>query len=307
MVELVKLGPREAPAFAAMTFPAYTHMLELMPTVRDPRGGDTVQIQPLVIGAVESGRAVGLAVGELPMVTGMMPELLSLFVAPDSRQRGIGTALVERFAAEVAGAGFTYVRAIYMTGKAGIPFVEKIFAKSGWEPPATRMVSVRFAMDRMSDAAWVTRYRLGPEFEIFPWAELQDEEMEQIRQSNLETPWIKADLLPWDQVIMGFERETSLGVRRHGVVVGWVINHAISPEILRFTCSFIRRPFGKLGKIVPVYGESFQRARQAGFQTAHFTTPLDHVGMAAFAKRWIAPWSFFVGETRGTMKRLHNS
>lgn len=298
------LSADEAQRFQAMTFPAYRHLLALQPCFRHPEENEPRLIQPVVIGAYESGEPVGLLVAELPVEKGGEPELLSLFVPSDLRGRGIATALVERLETEVAARRFERLVAVYMTGKPSIEAVERIFQKREWQPPETRMVSVKFNLETLAEAAWLRRYKLGPEYEIFPWAELRNEERDEIRESHEKLGWIASDLLPWDYEKTGVEPLTSVGVRYKGKVVGWVLNHRLSEDTIRYTCSFIHKSLGRLGKIVPLYGESFRRSREAGFATGMFNTPLYHKGMAAFAKKWFGPWSSFLGETRGVEKIL---
>lgn len=296
------LSPSEAARFQAMTFPAYRHLLALQPCFRHPEENDPRQIQPLAIGAWESGEPAGLLVAELPVEKGGDPELLSLFVPSERRGRGIATALVERLEQEIERREFHKLVAVYMTGKPSIEAVERILEKRRWQPPETRMVSVKFDLEKLSEAAWLRRYKLGPEYEIFPWVELGDQERDEIRESHEKLGWIAADLLPWDYEKTGVEPLTSVGVRYKGKVVGWVLNHRLSEDTIRYTCSFIHKSLGRLGKIVPLYGESFRRSRQAGFAQGMFVTPLYHKGMAAFAKKWFGPWSSFLGETRGAEK-----
>lgn len=304
MMNLEILSASEAQRFQAMTFPAYRHLLALQPCFRHPEENEPRQIQPLAVGAWESGEPAGLLVAELPMEDGNDPELLSLFVPSERRGRGIATALVERLEQELEKRQFEKLVAVYMTGKPSIEAVERILEKRGWQPPETRMVSVKFDLEKLAEAAWLRRYKLGPEFEIFPWVELGNQERDELKESHQKLSWIASDLLPWDYERTGVEPLTSVGVRYKGKVVGWVLNHQLSEDTIRYTCSFIQKSLGRMGKIVPLYGESFRRSRQAGFTQGMFVTPLYHKGMAAFAKRWFGPWSSFLGETRGAEKVL---
>lgn len=304
MMNFEVLSASEAQRFQAMTFPAYRHLLALEPCFRHPEENEPRQIQPLAVGAWESGEPAGLLMAELPIEAGNDPELLSLFVPSERRGRGIATALVERLEQELEKRQFEKLVAVYMTGKPSIEVVERILEKRGWQPPVTRMVSVKFDLEKLAEAAWLRRYKLGPEFEIFPWVELGNQERDELKESHQKLGWIASDLLPWDYERTGVEPLTSVGVRYKGKVVGWVLNHQLSEDTIRYTCSFIQKTLGRMGKIVPLYGESFRRSRQAGFTQGMFVTPLYHKGMAAFAKRWFGPWSSFLGETRGAEKVL---
>lgn len=293
-----------APAFAAMTFPAYRHLLSLSPAVRHPQENEPRTIQPFAAGAVLGGRPAGLVLGELPIDGKQPPELLSLFVDSAYRQRGIGTALVEAAEREVHSRGFGEIAAVYMTGKPSIAHVERIFAARGWEMPETRMVTVRFTIEELDAAPWLHKYHLGSDYEVFSWCDLRPEEREELVASQEKLHWIAHDLQPWDYENSGYDTATSVGVRYRGKVVGWVINHRLSDDTIRYTCSFIHKSLGRLGRILPLYGESFRRTKAAGYRQGMFVTPLYHKGMAAFARKWFVPWSCFSGETMGTRKVL---
>ena len=293
------LRAADGEAVAAMTFPAYRHMLSMERTVRLPRELDQTPIDPFGVIAVSEGQAIGLGLAEQLVTQPAEAELLSVFVRPDHRGRGVATALLQEMEESARGRGCRRLTGVYMTGKTGTEAFERAAARRGWKPPEARMVSVRFSAESLSAAPWLGRYRLGPSYEIFPWTELRSEERDLIRSSHDADRWIAEDLVPWLHDSHGFEPLTSLGLRKDGVVVGWIINHLMDETTVRYTCSFIRKPLGKMGKIVPLYSASFERFIAAGFQNATFTTPLQHRGMVGFARRWFGPWSTFLGETRG--------
>lgn len=305
-LDLAALHPAIAPHFATMTFPSYRHLLALTPTVRHPNENEPRKIQPFAIGALRERRPVGLVIGELPIEGEQAPEVLSLFVDPETRRQGVGTALIGAAEEEVLRRGFGEIAAVYMTGKPSIEHVERILAARGWNEPETRMVSVRFTMKELTAAPWLNRFQLGPEYEIFSWCDLHPEEREELITSQEKLGWIARDLQPWDYENSGYDQSTSVGVRYRGKVVGWVINHRLSDDTIRYTCSFIHKTLGRLGRILPLYTESFRRTIEAGYQQGMFVTPLYHKGMAAFARKWFGPWSYFVGETKGAHKNLRS-
>lgn len=303
-VQLRPLSPAEGAVVTSMTFPAYRHMLALERTGRLPREHDQTPVDPFAIVAIDGGEPVGLALAEQLAAEPRSSELLSVFVRSDRRGQGIGTKLVEAIEELAKSRGCERISGVYTTGKSGVEAFERITSKRQWSEPETRMVSVRFSAESLSSAPWLGRYRLGDSYEIFPWAELRDEDRETIQRTHSEEKWIAEDLVPWIHDTHGFEPKTSLGLKKDGVVVGWVINHLMDERTVRYTCSFMRKPLGRMGKIVPLYSASFERFIAAGFQQATFTTPLQHRGMVGFARRWFGPWSTFMGETRGVERVL---
>jgi len=290
--------------FENMTYPAYRHLLPLRPTVRMPRELDEEPFDPLAVGAFDGEEPIGLALGGTAPDTEEV-ELVSLFVVKAHRRKGVARDLVRAFEQVARHSERPVLSAVYMTGRPGSDVFEHIASSLGWSEPETRMVSVRFSTESLAKAPWMGRYKLGADWEIFPWAELTDAERERIRTTNEESEWIKPDLVPWKFDKHGFDTATSLGARHKGEVVGWVINHRIADDTVRYTCSFMRQPWGRMGKIVPLYSESFSRFLRSGATWATFTTPLRHKGMVGFAKKWFGPWSTYLGESRGVRKALN--
>ena len=141
-------------------------------------------------------------------------------------------------------------------------------------------------------------------FQIVPWSDITAEERAAIRRSHEEAPWIARGLEPWTHDSYGFDPISSLGLRYEGSVVGWVINHRIAHDCVRFTCSFMRRDLSRRGRILPLYTESILRLTAAGIKECTLVTPLEYSEMAEFLRRRCASAVHFFGETRGSAKRL---
>ena len=301
-LDIRRLEPSMADACASMTFPAYRHLLQLQPTARHPEQGDEKLVQPIGVVAAAGQGLLGLALAEVPLVDGT-PELLSLFVDEGLRGRGLATELLARLEAELAAMGCSELRAVYMTGKPSIPALERVFVKRGFGAPEARTLTLRFTPEEALQTPWFKRVRLGSEYEIFPWTELQPAERERLVASNAAKPWIAGGLEPWRHE-RNFDRVSSLGLRYKGEVVGWVINHQVTADTVRFTCSFMRKDLGRRARIMPLYTASLERLREAGCRWSTFVTPISYTTMVEFARKRCAPWASFVGETRGIRKTL---
>jgi GNAT superfamily N-acetyltransferase len=293
------LAPQLAQPCAAMTFPAYRHMLSLEPTPRHPQDGDPRVVQPTGVVAVRGGEPVGLALAELPVGQQGTPELLSLFVRADARGQGTGTALLAALEEHLGAQGVTRVETVYMTGGAGIPAFERVLWKRRWDAPTARTMTVRFTPESAARASWYGRVRLPAEYEIFPWGDLKDEERAEMQQSNAAEPWVAPGLEAWAHDQRGFDSVSSVGLRYHGKVVGWVINHRIAQDVVRFTCSFMRKDLGRRGRILPLYTSSIERLRDTGCRFCTFITPVMYRGMVDFVKNRCGDAVIFLGETRG--------
>jgi GNAT superfamily N-acetyltransferase/predicted GNAT family acetyltransferase len=303
-LELAVITRETGPRFHEMTFPSYRHFLTLDRAPRHPDQGDTRVVAPFGVGATLDGQPVGLALCEVGS-DNRWPEVLSVFVRQDLRNQGIGTQLLGRLGDELARRGGTRLEAVYMTGKPGIEAMERVLAKCGWEAPVARTISVRFSLQEASTTPWFGRISLpNPPFEIFSWSELTENEREYLKSSDAAEKWIATGLEPWRHDAYGYEPISSVGLRYHGQVVGWVINHRVGDDVVRFTCSFMRADLSKRGRILPLYTESLSRLREAGVRMCSLVTPVSYGPMVDFLKRRCAAWVSFVGETRGAGKQL---
>jgi GNAT superfamily N-acetyltransferase len=303
-LELRPVTLDDTAAVAGMTFPAYRHLLALQPTPRHPEQGDTVVVRPVGIAAWDGDRPVGLALGELPTVSGGVPELLSLFVPAADRRRGIATGLVGALETLVAREGFSAIQAVYTTGKPEIEAVERLFQRRGWQPPVARTVTVRFSPQQALATNWFGRLRFpNADYQVISWTEVTAEEREALRREQETEHWIPDGLEPWRHDRSGFDEVSSVGLRKDGRLAGWVINHRVSADTVRFTCSWMRDDMRGLARILPLYTESLRRLMASGTCAwCMFITPVGYTGMVEFVKRRCAKWGSFFGETKGTYK-----
>ena len=227
-VALATLNRITARVFALMTFPAYRARLL--------RAGELPG--PIACGATDGERPVGLAL--VDSVAGVGHLLRSLYVDAAYRGRGLGEELLERAEAEARERGFAELRTVYTAGSAGIPAFERVLAKRGWSQPERRTWVMRSTPERLAEAFTRARRRpLDPETQVFAWRDLGEAEAEALRRQQRETGWPDLEVFPFHYG-PGFEPETSLGLRRGGEVVGWVVNHRVDATTLRFTCSYLR-------------------------------------------------------------------
>lgn len=291
--------------FADMTFPAYRHFLALQRARRHAQMPSLPVVIPVALGARIGEEPVGLALAEVPEGQTANAEVLSLFVAPACRGRGLGTALLDAMGTCLSRIGVEKALGVYMTGRPNQEILERVLQKAGWTKPEFRQLTMRFTLEQGRRMGWYGRYPLEDGYSMFPWKDLTDAEREALRESQKATGWIKPDLEPWKHDAEGFEPVSSLGIRLRGEIVGWVITHAVDARTVRFTCSFIRRDLGRRGKIVPAYSEAIRRLSEGtGFVECTLTVPVQHRGMSSFVLRRCAPFASFIGETRGTTKLL---
>lgn len=303
-MKLQLLQPPVDPAFFSMTYPAYRHLLQLEPVPKLLSEAGSLPVQPVAVGAWAGGQPLGLMLLALPLVSGEVPELLSVFVVPEARGQGLGGQLVEAAEKVVHAAGFTQLAATWTEGAAGTGWWLQQLARRQWSPPEKRTLSLLFTAEEALRFPWLDRFPLREGCEIVPLAQVSPEEMAALKRSQEESPWIAPDLVPWRYMEGGFEEKTSVALRAPTGIMGWVINHQLSSHWLRFTCSYIRKDWGRRARILPLFSASLHRMVEAGFARASFVAPMRHPTMVRFVQEHMAPWVSVARWTWGSLKDL---
>ncbi len=279
--------------YEKFTFPCFRDLL------RNIDGDRSV----IAIAASHQEQPVGLALAQIRSDS-KSAEVLSIFVEAAHRTKELGTALLKRLEQELRTRGCTTTEMVYMTGQPTTPALERLLQKCNWQPPHPRMLVCKGDYGKISLAPWIKKYsHLPSSYSIFPWQEITAQERQAIAQQQETQPWIPEDLIPFKHE-NNFEPLNSLGLRYQGQVVGWVINHRLSSDTIRYTCSFVRKDLQKMGRIISLYAEAAQRQYKANILQCIWTVPLQHESMVNFVKRHWAPYLNSLEETRGTCKSL---
>lgn len=300
-LKIEALNGEDASSFAAFTFPALRHFLN---TGENAHGGDCIRLAARV-----AGQQAGLLLGALdPRGVGeRRAELLSVYVAEPFRQLGIATTLIERFASLSAESGARRMFARYTTGKKGTEVMEHIFRKTAWNPPESRMLSVKcsHAAVAASNPLWFRSRVMPKEYQMVKWIEVSEAQRAQLRESQAASPWVPEDLMPFQFEEQGaFEPVTSLALLRDGCLCGWVVTHALSKDVVRYTCSFVDMKLQRQGRLFHILGASVARMPLGGFTYGIWTVPVWHKPMHDFTLRRFGPIAEYVRETRGVERVL---
>lgn len=284
--------------WAGMTFPLFRPLLGLLGTGQASPGGT----RPVAHVAREGDRPVGLALAEVPGSAPATAELLSVLVTGDARGRGLATALLAGLEADLARRGVTTVGGVYMSGKPFTAALERIFEKRGFTPPQVRKLVVQCTPEEAARTDWFQRARLPEGGIVFPWTELPRDEYEGLKRSQAERPWIPQILEPWS-CGEHVDAASSVGLRLHGDVVGWVITHRVAPLLVRYTACFVREDLQAQGALFPLLVASIQNIMGTG-TACTFVTSNQFPRMVRFTQRRLAPFISYCGETRGVTKGL---
>jgi len=279
-------------SFQALTFPRYRSRLQVLTP-----GSSTV-----AIAATFSEEPVGLALAEI-LSDGTTAEILSIFVLPQYRQQGIGTALLARSQTELTLQGCQNVQLVYTTSQPTAPVLEHLLQQNNWTIPEPRMIICNTTINKIAQAPWMQKSTLPSTYEIFPWIEISTAERAEITQRQALEAWIPPALDPF-QNEKDCEPLNSLGLRYKGQVVGWVLTHRLAADAIRYTCSFVRQDLQKVGRIIPLYVNAIQRQINAEILKGIWTVPFVYPGMVNFVRQRMAPYMIEIEESRMSSKDL---
>lgn len=289
MISLNRLNVFNAVRYRALTFPSYQPLLQSL-------NGSIV-----AIGAAIADEPVGLVLAEIQ--ADQVAKILSIYVKPNHRQRGVGTALLTELEQVLRQWGCPTALMVYAVGKPTTLALEQLLHTCGWPAPEPRMLICRCDR-RMRSAPWIDRASLPKTFTIFPWVELTAAERHAIQHQQETAPWIPESLVPFNYE-QSMEPLNSVGLRYQGQVVGWVITQRFKPDTICYSCSFVRQDLQQRGRIIPLYAEAIKRHySRPEIPNATWVVPYVYPGMVQFVQHRMAEYMTTIDEFRRSIKPL---
>ncbi len=290
-IEFVVL-PRPTPTiYLGMTASGYAPLLESAETPE----------YVLPIAAIGEGQPLGFGLAKCSPGSAL-GDVLSLFVEPNYQRRGIGAKLLELLETGLAAVGCREARIGYFSPAPSLSAVERILEKRGWGPPKVRMLSVEIGSAIAREASWVQNVRTPAGFEIFSWNELllrDHRALEAIRETAPDTLWpFREDVRP--------DPTCSVGLRRNGEVIGWMIVHWAGGHRLVFASLFVRAPWRRSALNLALLTEAIRRAyaHYGEAATALVEVQIENAPMRRLLERKLLPFAVRKVELRQAMKRL---
>lgn len=281
-VELLSMAT--APAYSALTFPAFQSLLSGSENIAIGAG----DIQP-----------VGLVLAK-PAPDKNMLTVLSLYVEKPARNQGIACQLVKALVSESRQRGYDGLCIQY---RAPRPALERVLAKTGWTMPVPFLTTYKTDARIRATPLLDFGFELDDRYEIFAWSELQAEDRPHIVALLEREPLPSRFLSPWPEADR-VEPLNSVGVRFEGRVVGWSLTHRLDPQTIRYSGIFVHpdhRGLKGMGVGLCLLIESIQRHlpySETEIPFALFVVRRDNAFMPSIAQRYLAPYAFEKQEMR---------
>jgi uncharacterized protein (TIGR03032 family) len=280
-------------AHSALTFPPIAERIQ----------GTKLREPLLCVTVNREDEPLGMAVAEFR--NGGIARIVSLFVRPEHRRGRLGKALLRSLEKVARANGSATMEILYRTDWPGFAAVERMLAGQGWSAPVGHSLQCKTTTDLIAKAPWLHTMRIGPDFSIFPWAQLRAAERSRLLAQQDKYP---AVLSPFQEE----ERQepcNSLGLRYRNEVAGWMITHRTRPDTIQYTSLYVdpavlrRQP----GIGLAVLARSIRLQIEAGVFHGIFLVNLDNPLGLNLARRRLAPYLQSMVETRFSSKNLSNA
>ncbi len=222
-VHIQELDSGTHAAFSRMTFPRYrSKVTEVCPT------------HHLRLAAFSRDKPIGLLLGEIKALSREM-EILSLFVIQGERRKGVATALLQE-AERILVRNKVKSMALVFMEKTQTPHpLRPLLASQQWNSPEIRMVSCFSPKTLLSRGPWVKPYvNLSPRLVLKAWVDLTAEERKSVYREDAPEV-LKPN--PKDRTL---EPVSSIVVFEGKLPIGWMINHEIDSDRIRFSHLWVR-------------------------------------------------------------------
>lgn len=286
------IGPKDVAQYEAFSFPSIRKRWQ----VRPPKG-------PLTAVAAASGNQLaGAALAEI-QPDAAAAEVISLFVAPDCRRRGVGGRLLGDLEQAVARKGCRAVHLTFRSDWKAREVIEKLLEKHGWSAPQVVRVIGKSNAQTVGGWPWLNRLKLPEAYTIFPWTELTQRERRSIEERQEREEWFPRVLTPFQEE-QRLEPINSIGLRHDGRVVGWMITHRTTPDTIQYTSLFVDAGIQGLGRGIALVAEAINRQIRSGVAYGIFMADVKNERMVNFARRRLRPYLLSLVESYYTQKLL---
>jgi GNAT superfamily N-acetyltransferase len=299
MYKLSLLSPSAAEAYEELTYPRFRPLLQKLAP------GNRV----VAIGAECKSEPVGLALAEYfheQDENNYFAVVRSLFVVPEYRELGIGKNLLLDLEAELQGRGCIHVSLEYLTSQTS-GALEKILKHNQWSEPQFAGMICHSPDVRRDSASYLNRVLttpLPPDYNIFFWKDLTQQERSQLKRQDDSQPRYPATFSPFLEEHY-IEPLNSLGMRYREEIIGWMITHRLALDLIRYTTLYIQPEFQPLTRSLHLMMQAIQiQASDGAVPRAIFNVNSNNPSMQRYVKRRLSPWLDSIRERFEVYKSL---
>jgi hypothetical protein len=156
--------------------------------------------------------------------------------------------------------GYSDIQLTLVTPETALETISTVLVAAGWSAPETRLAGMRIAAHAVAELDWPTwAATLGPRERIISWDTVTAQHREDFTRRRKADPHLFPHVLnPFHRAI-NHNPETSLALIQDERLMGWLITHAISSDILGWTVSYVLPPLEHKARVLALWRETLNR------------------------------------------------
>lgn len=164
------------------------------------------------------------------------------------------------------------------------PQISKTLQHLGWQSPKQELMLYKFSPAIFMQMPWCQTMHLPSKLEIFSWKTLSSQDKHHILDRQKQSNWYPVEYAP---LFDGpeFEPATSIGLRLQGEVVGWLITHQVSADVIEYSSLFVSLELQGLGRGIHLIVEAVKRQHAHKVAHAIFQVQVKNTQMISFVGR----------------------
>lgn len=287
----------QSPDYASLIKPS------LLPELRSP--SDLTRW--IAAEAWMDGKLAALALAEIYPLN-RIGKLRSLVIHENFTGKGIWrplfTFMQERLSSEEKMRGMEW---IYDQESPSAPAMESILASLGWAPPLLYLIRFHFDADSFNPP-WLNRtFPLPANMRYFPWKDLLPQDRDTINylsQQGRFPPYLSP--LYKEETI---DLETSVGLRKEGLLVGWSLTRRPDPSTILYSSLYIDSGLLYGGYGIQLLLESIRRHKKLPVPHALFEISLREIDPTwlHFVNKRLLPYAVRVERIKQAFRIFHGN
>lgn len=180
-------------------------------------------------------------------------EIVWLYVVQRLRGRGAGTSLLQAIERRALESGKKCAILMYFPDEE-TGGLEDFLSASGWTILTSRL-TIFCINARIKQAPWFDRWTIPKVFEVFPWIERTDRDRDSLPGIISKIP----EILRPSRYEHSFDPNTSIGLRRNGRIMGWLLTRQAGPKTLFYNAMFVHEELQGTGLAFAMVAEAVRR------------------------------------------------
>ena len=260
----------------------------------------------ILVTASAGGHDIAAAVAEINE-SAENAEIISLYVAPEYRQQGIGARLINLMEMAAARKKCHLMEIKYRSDWDACQALEKIIGRQGWLPPKNSRLLFKTTIDRIGQAPWLREQPpLAEGLELVPWKEITAGDRQHIADRKESEDWYPGRFSPFLEENQT-EHINSLALRQNGIIAGWLVTHRTGRNTVQYSSLFVDETLRGRQNALALVAEAVDRQIRSGIPELIWMIESRDTGIQRFIEKHVQPWLQSATELRHSVRVLQHA